>query len=389
MQFSPKRGSLTQRVLGRGALVLVLAFGLHGADLSVPVADLRAHVELLASDLLKGRATRSHGLDVAAEYIAAQFRRAGLEPLADGSYFQIAGPGTKNVIGVMRGSDPELRVTYVLVTAHYDHVGSKAEGEGDIIWNGANDNASGVATLIEIADALAKTKPGRTLIFIAYYGEEKGMVGSRHYAENPAFPIEATVAQVNIEQTGRTDDLDGPNVGAFNVTGFDYSEVAGILEEAAKPLGVQVVKRSRWSEMAFERSDNEALAKKGVPAHTISVAYMYPDYHKESDHWDKLDYANMAKVTEAAAAGVLALANRPSPPRWYDDIPKAAALGDRLGRVTTRPGGPPAASAPESGSSPASPKRLRSKPSQRRSPTAPANQSGTAPPQKSGAAQAR
>jgi Zn-dependent M28 family amino/carboxypeptidase len=282
-----------------------------------------------------------------------------------------------------------LRDTYVVVSAHYDHVGTKAEGEGDLIWNGANDNASGVASLIGIADVLARSKPGRTVVFIAFYGEEKGMQGSRYYAANPVFPLEATVAQINIEQTGRPDDIDGPNERTLNVTGFDYSEVAGILGAAAEPLGVRVVKRERWSEMAFERSDNEALAKKGVPAHTISVAYMFPDYHKASDHWDKLDYENMSKVTEAAAAGVLAIANRAEAPRWYDDVPASAEFGKLLGRLTTRPAAPQAASAPKSGNSPATRTRQRSRPLKSRSPAAPASQSGTAPRQKSGAAPAK
>src|SRR5262245_50963817 len=95
------------------------------AGAAVAPADLRAHVEFLASDLLEGRLTPSPGLNIAGEYIAAQFRRAGLEPQPDGTYFQVAAEGQRNVVGVLPGSSPELKGQYVLLTAHYDHVGVK------------------------------------------------------------------------------------------------------------------------------------------------------------------------------------------------------------------------------------------------------------------------
>jgi hypothetical protein len=292
---------------------------------AVSAKDLRAHVELLASDFLQGRATPSQGLDISAAYIAAQFRRAGLEPLPDGTYFQVASEGRRNVIGLLPGASRRLRDQYVLVTAHYDHVGVKKQGEGDLIYNGANDNASGVASMIEIARALSsrRVKPRRSIVFVAFYGEEDGLVGSRYYAANPPFPIEKTVAQINLEQTGRPDDLELANPKTLNITGHDLSEVASILRAATAATGVRIVGRDKWSKDAFERSDNEALAKKGVPAHTLSVAYMFPDYHRVGDEPDKLDYGNMALVTDAAARGILAIANRLEPPHWY----KGAAYG--------------------------------------------------------------
>jgi hypothetical protein len=297
----------------------VLVCGAHAA---IRPADLRAHVEFLSSDYMEGRDTPSPGLDTAAQYIAVQFRRAGLDPQPDGTWFQEQSPGRKNVAGVLRGSDPALANTYVLVTAHYDHIGVCKPGEKDPVCNGANDNASGVASMIEIAARLSARRPRlkRTVVFIAWFGEEKGLVGSRYYAENPVFPIESTVAQINIEQTGRPDDLEGPNPRTLNVTGYDYSEV-GILLASAAPPGVRVSKRPGWSDEAFERSDNEALAKKGVPAHTIAASFMFPDYHLPGDEWEKLDYRNMAVITDAAAAGIAALANRRQPPRWYVGSP--------------------------------------------------------------------
>jgi Zn-dependent M28 family amino/carboxypeptidase len=200
----------------------------------------------------------------------------------------------------------------VLVTAHYDHVGEKAQAEGDTVFNGANDNASGVSALIEIARALASAslKPRRSVVFMAYFGEEKGLVGSRYYAAHPVFPIEKTYAQVNFEQLGRTDDTEGPRVKAATLTGWDRSAVGSILAAAAKPLGIRIYKHEKFSELFFERSDNEALVKHGIPAHTISAAYEFPDYHGLKDESDKLDYANLARLAKALRRGVFALANR-------------------------------------------------------------------------------
>lgn len=319
----------------RAAILLLAALSLSGA--TVP-ADLRAHVEFLASDVLEGRATPSKGSDVAAEYVAAQFRRAGLLPQPDGTYFQVASPGHRNVVGVLRGSDPALADTYVLVTAHYDHVAPAKEATGDVIHNGANDNASGTATVIEIARALGrrKLKPKRTVVFIAFYGEEQGLIGSRYYAANPLFPIDRTIAQLNFEQTGRVDDVEGDNLRTLNVTGFDYSEVGQVLADAAVPLKVRVANRPKWSDDAFTRSDNEALAVKGVPAHTMAVTFMFPDYHRPADEWNKLDYENMAVVTDAAVAGVLALANRVQAPRWYVGAPYGGANATAFSRPVPR-----------------------------------------------------
>jgi Zn-dependent M28 family amino/carboxypeptidase len=179
-------------------------------------------------------------------------------------------------------------------------------------------------------------------VFIAYAAEESGMVGSRYYGQNPVFPIERTYAQVNFEQLGRPDDTEGPRVKAATVTGWDRSRVGSVLAAAAAPLGVRIYKHEKFSEAFFERSDNEALAKAGVPAHTISVAYGFPDYHAVGDEAAKLDYANMATVTRALRQGILALANRTA-----SLTPLAKS---------------PAVSVPKSGSSPASPIPMQSKP---------------------------
>jgi Peptidase family M28 len=234
----------------------------------------------------------------------------------------------RNVVGLLRGSDPELKDTYVLVTAHYDHVGNHGApaADGDHIYNGANDDGSGTVSVVELAAALAtlKTHPKRSILFMTFFGEEKGLLGSRYYGRHPVVPIKKTVADVNLEQVGRTDDSDGPRVGAAVMTGHGFSDVSDVFTAAGEAEGVRVYRHPRFSDSYFGRSDNQALADLGVPAHTIGVAFMFPDYHGPADHWDKIDYANMAKVDRMVAHGVLMIANNAVEPKWNESNPKAA-----------------------------------------------------------------
>ncbi|MFC5481028.1 M28 family peptidase [Massilia suwonensis] len=357
--------SLPRRLLPRALpalLGLSLALPLAAAPVPAEVApvlerisaaSMRGNLSFLASDALGGRGTPSPGLDIAAEFIAAQFRAAGLEPLGDDGYFQTADwnlidpkraknpPSTpaapvkvRNVVGVLRGSDPVLKDSYILVTAHYDHVGTKT-GPGDVIFNGANDDGSGTVSVIELAKAFSahKTRPKRSIVFMTVFGEEHGLVGSRYYGAHPLVPIEKTIAGINLEQVGRTDDSEGPQVRAFAVTGFDFSEVGAILKSAGDDTGIRVSKHPVNSDKYFAHSDNQALADQGIPSHTVSVAYAFPDYHGAGDHWDKIDYENMAAVDRTVALAIWNIANGTDTPKWNAKNPKASKyLGIWQGR---------------------------------------------------------
>jgi Zn-dependent M28 family amino/carboxypeptidase len=231
-----------------------------------------------------------------------------------------------NVIGILRGSDPALKDTCVLVTAHYDHLGLKPPGPGDRIYNGANDDGSGTVSVMELADALAasRVRPRRSVVFITFYGEEKGVLGSRYYAEHPVFPLGKTVADINLEQMGRTDSTEGPQIANASVTGFGYSTVTDTLELAGRLTGIRVYKHPKNSDAYFALSDNQALADAGVPAHTLCVAFDYPDYHGVGDEWTKIDYNNMAKVDRMVAVALLRLANSARAPEWSATNPLAA-----------------------------------------------------------------
>jgi hypothetical protein len=223
-----------------------------------------------------------------------------------------------NVVGLLRGSDPILQDTYVLVTAHYDHLGIWPTLPGDQVFNGANDDASGTASVIELAGALSALKPHprRSLVFVTFFGEESGRLGSRYYARHPAVPIGKTVADINLEQVGRTDDSEGPRVNAASMTGFDYSTIGPLFREAGRSVGIKVEKHERNSDGFYRASDNYSLAEVGVPAHTICTAFMFSDYHKVGDHWDKLDYANMSAINRMIVLGLLRVGNDPNAPRW-------------------------------------------------------------------------
>jgi Zn-dependent M28 family amino/carboxypeptidase len=226
----------------------------------------------------------------------------------------------RNVIGLMRGSDPVLSETYVFVTAHYDHLGARPDQPGDFIFNGANDDGSGTVSVIELASALTrlKTKPRRSVVFMTVFGEELGLLGSQYYGRNPIFPLAKTVADINLEQVGRTDSSEGSQVNRASLTGFDFSDIGPIFKRAGELTGIEVYKHEKNSDAFFARSDNQALADVGVPAHTLCVAFVYPDYHQVGDHWDKIDYPNLARTDRMVALALWMIATSEEAPKWNE-----------------------------------------------------------------------
>ena len=317
-------------------LGFALALGHSYLD-TIKSSDLKEYVTFLASDDMKGRNTPSPELDKAADYIAAEFKKYGVKPANEETYFQVAewtrgkgaGQKVRNVIGVIPGSDPVLSKEYIIVSAHYDHLGENLNLQGDDkIYNGADDDASGVAGVIEIGKALAKEKLKRSVILMTFYGEEKFMVGSKYYVDHPVFPLKQTIANVNIEQIGRTDDTEAPRVSAGSLTGFNFSSIGPTFARIGEKMGVPVTGHPKYSAAYFAASDNLFFALAGVPAHTICTAFEFPDYHKVGDSADKLDYDNMAKIVKLSAAVVVDIANAAKPPAWNKDEPKAAKYAE-------------------------------------------------------------
>ena len=248
----------------------------------------------------------------------------------------------RNVAALLRGSDPVLKDTYVILSAHYDHLGIKADMAGDNIYNGANDDGSGTVSVIEVASALAAMKqhPKRSILFLNVFGEELGMLGSAYYGRHPLVPVAKTIADLNLEQVGRTDGKDGPMMRKAALTGYDFSSLPSVIAKAGAATGVQIFKDADVGDKYFGQSDNVALAALGVPAHTLSVLYEFSDYHQAGDHWQKIDYANMAAISRTVALGMLMLANDTAVPRWNDKEAAVAPYLKAYQSLAPQPGKP-------------------------------------------------
>ncbi|MCL7958906.1 MAG: M20/M25/M40 family metallo-hydrolase, partial [marine benthic group bacterium] len=216
-----------------------------------------------------------------------------------------------NIVGVLPGSDPVLRDEFILVTAHYDHVGIGRPVNGDSIYNGADDDASGTAALIWIAEKLAaaETPPARSVVFAAVTGEEMGLLGTRWYITDPPVPLESTVANLNIEMIGRPDGEIGP--GRAWLTGFERTTMGEILVAAGLPVDPD----PRPEQNYYERSDNIAFARQGIPAHTLSTFGEHAQYHTPDDEARFADPGHMAAMAELARRAVVILADG-EPPAW-------------------------------------------------------------------------
>ena len=240
-------------------------------------------------------------------------------------------PGyTRNVIGVIRGTDPQLKDEWVLIDAHYDHLGiSTPDSTGDSIFNGADDDASGTVAVLEIARALKRgPAPKRSIIFAAMTGEESGLVGTNFYIARPYVPMSKLVANMEIEMIGRADSLAG-GYGKAWLTGYERSTMGDMLKAA----GIPVVQDPRPSQNFFSRSDNRAFACMGIPAHTLSTFNLHTDYHRRSDEADTIEFDHMTDVIRAGARAARILADGVAP-KWHPD---GSPQGTSVCPGTTRP----------------------------------------------------
>lgn len=217
-----------------------------------------------------------------------------------------------NVIGVIRGSDPELSKEAIIITAHLDHIGEQGV-TGDTINNGADDNATGSTAIVTLADAFGamKTPPKRSVILMTFWGEEKRFLGSYHYVKNPAWPLEKTVCNVNIEMIGRPEP--GGNEKIW-VSGWDKSDLGKIMNEGSQQAGVLIFSHPKFSgEMLFRASDNFPFFEKGIVAHSFSAGSLHSDYHQVTDHVEKLELRHMTRVIQGLFGGALHIANGATP----------------------------------------------------------------------------
>ncbi|KAA3621802.1 MAG: peptidase M28, partial [Bacteroidetes bacterium] len=228
--------------------------------------------------------------------------------------FQLQG---KNVIGVIEGTDDKLKNEYVFLTAHYDHIGEK---NGNV-YNGADDNGSGTSALLEIAQAFSEAKkngwgPKRSVVVMLVSGEEKGLLGSKYYVENPLFPLENTIVDINVDMIGRVDEKHQGNPDYIYIIGADRlsSELHEINEEANQRFTQLELDYTYNAESDpnryYYRSDHYNFAKKGIPA----IFYFngtHADYHRASDTIEKIEFETLHKRTNLIFYTAWELANRP------------------------------------------------------------------------------
>jgi Peptidase family M28 len=288
--------------------------------------QIRGAMDFLASDALQGRGSGTHDELLAATYLASQLRQIGIEPAGDGGgYLQnVAGEfnfyregkkqwNTRNVIGMLHGSDAKLKDEVVLLTAHLDHIGIQGAGNGDNIYNGADDDASGCVAVLQLARALAqKQAPRRTILFVFFGSEETGGQGNQYFLQHLPVPLKSIVVNLEFEMIGRPDSAVKPD--ELWLTGYDRSNLG---PELAKH-GAKLVADPHPRQNFFQRSDNYALARQGVVAQTVSSFGLHPDYHRPSDDVAHIDFAHMEQAIHSMVGPVEWLANSDFKPEWLE-----------------------------------------------------------------------
>ncbi len=275
---------------------------------------VRRHLYALASDDMEGRKSGTKGIEKAAKYIESEFKRIGLTTFEGLETYRQTFNFTPrrgkeeitsaNIIGVLEGKSKKEE--YVIISAHYDHLGMKKSGVGDLIFNGANDDASGVAGVLALAAYFKKVGNERTIVFAAFTAEEMGLIGSTHFGKG----IDALkfIAGINLEMIGKVPSF-GPNTAWL--TGFDRSDFGKIIQKNLIGTGYQLFPDPYKKFNLFFRSDNASLARLGVPSHTFSTTPIDvdKDYHKVSDEAETLNMTVITQTIQAVAKGTKSIIN--------------------------------------------------------------------------------
>lgn len=226
---------------------------------------------------------------------------------------------SQNVIGVVEGTDATLKNEYIIYSAHYDHVGiGEPDKTGDTIYNGARDNAVGTTTVLSMAKNLAKYPTKRSALFILFTGEEKGLLGSSYYVENPVLPLNQMVYCFNSDNAGYND------TSLISIIGLTRTTAENNIFSAAETFGLKAIEDPAKEQGLFDRSDNVNFAKKGIPSPTFSLGFTSFDgdvtkyYHRPGDEAHTLDYDYLLKFFKAYVLAGRNIANDKETPRWNE-----------------------------------------------------------------------
>jgi Peptidase family M28 len=313
-----------KRFLQAGILCLSsLAIPLVSQDGTL-ISHIRSEMDSLAGDAMQGRGSGTQDELRAAQYLADQLRAMGITPGGDkGTFIQnVSGEfnfyregrkhwETRNVIGVIPGSDPKLKDQVILLTAHMDHLGVGAPLNGDSVYNGADDDASGCVAVLELARTLAQgAKPKRTVVIAFFGSEETGGQGDEYFLNHPPTPLANIVANLEFEMIGRPDAA--VKSDELWLTGYERSNLG---PELAKH-GAKLVADPHPEQQFFRRSDNYALAKRGIVAQTVSSYGLHKEYHRPNDDVAHIDFAHMEKAIQSMIEPVKWLADSDFKPDW-------------------------------------------------------------------------
>jgi aminopeptidase YwaD len=236
---------------------------------------------------------------------------------------------TQNVVGVIEGSDPALKNEYVIYSAHYDHVGiGQPNAEGDSIYNGARDNNIGVTAVLSMLENLGKYPTKRSALFILFTAEEKGLLGSRYYADHPLIPLDQVSYCFNTDGGGYND------TSLATIIGLERTSAEELIVEGAGAFGLKAIGDPAPEQGLFDRSDNVSFARKGIPAPTYSTGFHSFDeeimkyYHQADDEADSLDYDYLLKFYQGYVYSGRLIANTPDKLFWnegdkYEEAGKA------------------------------------------------------------------
>lgn len=313
--------------------ILLCLFPLNTGKEFVTAEDLKQWVFFLSSDEMKGRRNGSPEMKNAAEWISSKFGEYDIQFLDGHDSFiydysynsRSAAINERNVVGQIAGSDPDLRNEIIVISAHFDHVGITKGASADSVNNGADDNAAGTSTLIGIAKYIKESgaKPGRTIVFAAFSGEEDGFRGSRNFVFNLPFAPERIYADMNFEMTGHSEEL---GKGKYYMTGCPFSNLDDIIKSYITAPGIQLIDTIPITNMLFNSSDNIAFSRisvkdgvaTGIPSGTFATSTLARYIHTPSDEAELFDFDNMAVIVNHFADVVLKLSKEQKKIVWTD-----------------------------------------------------------------------
>lgn len=294
----------------------------------ITAADLKKNLYVIASDEMEGRDTGSPGQKKAGEYMINYYKALGISyPKALGSYYQKVPadfmkkrgggnlPDSENILAFIEGSEKPEEI--VVVSAHYDHVGTK----NGVVYNGADDDGSGTVGVMEIAKAFQSAKkagkgPKRSILFLHVTGEEHGLFGSEYYTDNPVFPLANTVVDLNIDMIGRDDPENRGKQYVYVIGSEMLSSELKVINEAANRNTNNLELNYKYddpndTQRLYYRSDHYNFAKNNVPV-AFFFDGIHEDYHKPTDDVEKIDYELLKKRTQLVFATAWEIANRPA-----------------------------------------------------------------------------